>query len=54
MIRTYFSEDKLYQMLYTLCYENIYILLIERFAFPVLDFERRIIVDKDYCVINDS
>lgn len=53
-LRSYFSDEKLDQLFQTLCYENVNILLIERYNSPVLASEKRIIVDRDACIISSE
>ena len=53
-LKSYFSNEILEKLYQTLCYEKINILLIERYDRGALDLERRIIIDKDACVIYEK
>ena len=52
-IKSYFVQGIWEQLIHTLCYENINVLLIERNDMGVLGQEKRIIIDKDACIICD-
>ena len=53
-IKAYFSDDILEALYQTLSYENVYILLIERYESTFINKEKRVILDKDACVICDN
>ena len=53
-LKSYFSSKKLEQIFQTLCYEQVNILLLERYDSNVCEYEKRVIIDKDACVICDN
>ena len=50
-LRAYFTDDVLDQILQTLSYEKVCVLLIERYDSKLLEHENRIILDRDDCII---
>ena len=50
-LRAYFTDDVLEQLLQTLSYEKVSVLLLERYDSKLLVHENRIILDKDACII---
>ena len=50
-LKAYFTDDVLDQLLKTLSYEKVSVLLIERYDSKMLIYENRIIIDKDTCII---
>lgn len=53
-LKAYFSNEALELFLQTLSYEKVYIMLIERYDSSLVYNERRIIIDRDACVIYDE
>lgn len=53
-LKAYFSNEALELFLQTLSYEKVYIMLIERYDSSLVHNERRIIIDRDACVIYDE
>lgn len=53
-LKAYFSNEALELFLQTLSYEKVYIMLIERYDSSLVYNERRIIIDRDACIIYDK
>lgn len=53
-LKTFFSQNVIRDFYQTICYENIYIVLIERYDLYTTEREKRIIIDKDSCLIYDK
>ena len=51
-LKAYLSVDELEQLYEMICYEQVYLLLIESHYIDKLDFEHGIILDKDLCIID--
>ena len=52
-LKAYFSDDDLELLYQTIIYEKVNIILIERYETTKLNFEDRILIDNDACVIYD-
>ena len=50
-LKAFFTEEVLEQLLQTLSYEKVNILLLERYDSKLLEHENRIILDRDACII---
>lgn len=53
-LKAFFSNEVLEQLFKTICYEKVNILLVERYDSSVLEHEKRVIIDKDACIIYDE
>ncbi len=53
-LKAYFSNETLELFLKTLSYEKVNIMLIERYNSSLTSNERRIVIDKDACIIYDE
>lgn len=50
-LKSFLSNDVLDQLLKTIAYEKVNVLLFERYDSAVLEHEKRVIIDKDACLI---